>query len=52
METIDGALSLKLKEMLEYEDEEVKSYFMDLMTNVRKGEITHIPNADLSLTKH
>lgn len=24
---------------------------MDLMLNVRRGEITHIPNADLTLTK-
>ena len=26
-------------------------YYMDLMANVRRGEITHIPNADLPLSK-
>jgi hypothetical protein len=37
--------------MLEFEDEEIYTFYMDLMLNVRRGEITHIPNAELSLTK-
>lgn len=37
--------------MLEFEDSEISSFYMDLMTNVRRGDITHIPNADLTLSK-
>ena len=32
-------------------DKEVDTFYMDLMSNVRRGEITHIPNADLILSK-
>lgn len=51
MEGIDSEMGRQLKEMLEYEDDEIKSHYMDLMSNVRRGEITHIPNAELTLTK-
>jgi hypothetical protein len=51
MGSIDEEMGLKLKEMLEFEDDELQSYYLDLMTNVRRGEITHIPNADLTLSK-
>lgn len=51
MEGIDSEMGKQLKEMLEYEDDEIKSHYMDLMSNVRRGEITHIPNAELTLTK-
>jgi len=41
----------RLRDMLDMEDEEINSYYMDLMLNVRRGEITHIPNADLTINK-
>mmetsp|Transcript_38282 Transcript_38282/g.28203 ORF Transcript_38282/g.28203 Transcript_38282/m.28203 type:complete len:111 (-) Transcript_38282:510-842(-) len=37
--------------MMEAEDEEIDNFYMDLMLNVRRGDITHIPNADLTLSK-
>lgn len=48
---IDPEMCQKLKDMLDFEDEEIYSFYMDLMLNVRRGEITHIPNADLTLSK-
>lgn len=41
----------RLKDLLDFEDDDIHTYYMDLMLNVRRGEITHIPNADLTLTK-
>lgn len=37
--------------MLDIEDDEVHTFYMDLMLNVRRSEITHIPNADLTISK-
>ena len=48
---IDPELGKRLQALLEFEDDELESYYMDLMLNVRRGEITHIPNADLPLSK-
>jgi hypothetical protein len=50
-EMVDLEIGKRLRDLLEFEDEEIHSYYMDLMLNVRRGEITHIPNADLTLTK-
>jgi len=48
---IDPEMGKRLKDLLEFEDDEIETYYMDLMLNVRRGEITHIPNADLTLSK-
>ncbi|CDW76254.1 UNKNOWN [Stylonychia lemnae] len=48
---IDQEMGKRLKDLLDFEDDEIQTYYMDLMLNVRRGDITHIPNADLTLTK-
>ena len=48
---VDAETGKRLRSMLEIEDEEITAYYMDLMLNVRRGEVTHIPNADLSISK-
>eukprot|EP00347_Sterkiella_histriomuscorum_P021263 403334621 len=50
-QSIDQEMGKRLKDLLEFEDDDIHTYYMDLMLNVRRGEITHIPNADLTLTK-
>jgi len=51
VEEIDPELGTLVAKLMEYEDEEIDNFYMDLMLNVRRGDITHIPNADLTLTK-
>lgn len=48
---IDPEIGKRLKGLLDFEDDEIQTYYMDLMLNVRRGEITHIPNADLTINK-
>lgn len=50
-ELVDPEMGKRLRDLLEFEDEDIHTYYMDLMLNVRRGEITHIPNADLTVTK-
>lgn len=44
---LDETLQQQFNTMMLNDDSIVNSYYMDLMSNVRKGEITHIPNSDL-----
>lgn len=51
LKSIDSELAFRIKEFLAIEDAAVSQFYLDLLSNVRKGEITHIPNADLTLSK-
>ena len=49
--TIDRDLAAHLQNLLSIDDSQVNTFYMDLMADVRKGEIIHIPNGDLKLSK-
>ena len=50
-EQVDQELGKRLRALLDFEDDEITTYYMDLMLNVRRGDLAHIPNTDLTLSK-